>query len=298
MPTCSRREDAIIELFVSAYEDNAWKDSCIKWLDKLNDGAVDAFVTRPDGKTLAIEHTLIEPFVGEREDLERSKRFQRIEDDPALRQIDRIVNIDVPRGALPKGTPWNAIVTCVQRWLQANLPQLREGEEFHDCPIKGPGIAKPFTMKLYIDVIHSKGFVGGPLIRRWGSTNVDATVEKALTAKLPKLAETPADVRILLLERNQWSLSEAQIWQEIQRRAADFPLLGEISEIWFAETVFYDVSTNPNWRGYLGFKQYARDEARLVANMKFMRGVLVSRPRHRIAEVTPESRLVLGGGHV
>ena len=284
MPTSKRREDAIIKLFVSAYEDCAWKDSHIVWLDRAKDGAVEALVIRPDGKTLAIEHTLIESFVGEREDLERSKIFQDIEGDPALRQVDRIVHIDVPRGALPKGTPWNAIVTCVQRWLQANLAQLREGEGFHDCRIAGSGIGSPFTMRLHIKVINSKGSVGGPLIRRWGPTNVDATVKKALTAKLPKLAKTPAAVRILLLERNQFSLSEARIWQEILRTAADFPLLGKIAEIWFAETVFYDVSTNPNWRGYLGFNQYAGDEARLVASMGFMRGVLISRSRDGIAE--------------
>ena len=297
MPTRSRREDAIIERFVSAYEDCAWKNSHIYWLDRVKDGAVEALVTRPDGKTLAIEHTLIEAFVGEREDLKRFERFLHIEKDPALLQVDRIVYIDVPRGALPKRTPWNAIVTCVQRWLQANLAQLGEGDGYHDCTIAGQGIAKPFTMKLHIRVIPSKGSVRGPLIRRWGPTNVDATVEKALTAKLPKLAKTPADVRILLLERNQLSLREEQIWQEIQRRAADFPLLSEIVEIWFAETVFYDVPTDPNWCGYLGFKQYAGDEARLMASMEFMHGVLISRSRDGIAEVTPESRLVLGGGH-
>ena len=212
-----------------------------------------------------------------------------IEDDPDLRQPDRIVYINVPRGALPNRTRWDAIVTCVHRWLQANLAQLGEGEEHHDCPIAGPDIAKPFTMKLHIRIIHSKGYVGGPLIRRWGPTNVDATVEKALKAKLPKLAKTPADVRILLLERSQWSLSEAQIWQEIRCRAADFPLLGEIAEIWFAETVFYDVSIDPNWRDYLGFKRYAGDEARLMESMEFMRGVLIPSSRHEIVEVTPEN---------
>ena len=289
MPTSSRREDAIIELFVSAYEDCTWKDSHIDWLDRAKDGAVEALVIRPDGKTLAIEHTLIESFVGEREDLERFKRFLCIEDDPALCQADRIVYINVPRDALLKGTQWDAIVTCVQDWLRANLTQLGEGDGHHDCPIAGPGIAKPSTMKLHIRIICSKGSVGGPLIRRWGPTNVDATVEKALAAKLPKLAETPADVRILLLERNQWSLSETQIWQEIQRRAADFPLLGKIAEIWFAETVFYDGPTDPNWRGYLGFKQYTGDEARLMASMEFMRGVLIPRSPHGIAEVTLEN---------
>ena len=277
MPTSNRREDTIINLFVSAYEDCAWKNSCIDWLDRVTDGAVDALITRTDGKSLAIEHTLIESFVGERTDLERFKNFLCIEDDPALCQADRIVDINVPRDALLKGTQWDAIVTCVRDWLRANLAQLGEGDGHHDCPIAGPGIAKPSTMKLHIRIIHSKGSDRGPIVRRYGPTNVGGSVEKALTAKLPKLAKTPADESILMLERNQWSLNEAQIWQEIQRRAADFPLLTQITEIWFADTVLYDGSTDPNWCGYLGFTQYAGDEARLVASMEFMRGVLISR---------------------
>ena len=284
MPTSKRREDAIIKLFVSAYEDCAWKASHIVWLDHETDGSVDALVTRTDGKTLAIEHTLIESFVGERDDLERSKKFQCIEDDPDLRQADRLVYINVPRGALPNRTRWDVIVTCVHRWLQANFAQLGEGEGHHDCPIAGPDIAKPFTMKLHIRIIHSKDSDRGPLIRRYGPTDIGGSVEKALEAKLPKLAETPADVRILLLERSQWSLSETQIWQEIQSRRVAFPLLTEIDEIWFAETIFYDVPTDPNWRDYLGLNQYAGDEERLVASMEFMRGVLISRSRDGIAE--------------
>ena len=294
MPTSVRREDAIIKLFVSAYEDNAWKDSCIKWLDKLKDGAVDAHVTRTDGKTLAIEHTLIEPFVGEREDLERFKKsFLHIEYDPSLRQSDRVVYINVPRGALPKGTQWNSIVTCVKRWLQVNLAQLNEGDGYHDCPIKGPGITHPSTMKLHIRIVHAKGLNRGPVIRRYGQTDVGGSVEKALKDKLPKLAKTPADVRILMLERSQFPLIESEIWQEIQRRAADFPRFTKINETWFAETVFYDGPADPNWCGYLGFNRYAGNEALLAASMEFMHGVLISRSRDGIVEVTPESRLIL-----
>ena len=294
MPTSSRREDTIINLFVSAYEDYAWKDSCIEWLDKLKDGAVDALVTRTDGKTLAIEHTLIESFVGEREDQERFKSFLPIEDDPSLRQADRAVYINVPRGALPKGTQWNSIVTCLKRWLQANLVQLSEGDAYHDCPIKGPGITQPYKMKLHIRIVHAKGLDRGPLIRRYGRTDVGGSVEKALKNKLPKLAKTPADVRILMLERGQFSLLESEIWQEIQRHAADFPLFTKINETWFAETVFYDGPADPNCCGYLGFNQYSGNDARLVASMEFMGGVLISRSRDGIVEVTPESRPMLG----
>ena len=279
MPTKSRREDAIIELFVSAYEGSDWENSQICWLDHVKDGAVDALVTRSDGKTLAIEHTLIESFLGEREDFEGFKRFLRIEDDPALQQTDRIVYIDVPRNALTKSksknTSWDAIVTCVQRWLQVNLAQLREGDGYYYCPVAGHRIAKPFTVKLYIKIISSEGAVRKPLIRRYGSFDIEATVEKALLAKLPKLANTAADMRILLLERNQWSLDEKRIWQAIQQRAAAFPLLSKIDEIWFAETVFYDASTNPNWRDYLRFSQYAGDDAQLMAKMAFRHGKLI-----------------------
>ena len=69
MPTKSRREDTFIERFLSAYENGSWADAKICWLDKKIDGAVEALATRrSDGKTLAIEHTIIEPFVSDKED--------------------------------------------------------------------------------------------------------------------------------------------------------------------------------------------------------------------------------------
>ena len=285
MPSKSRREDAIIKLFVSAYAESAWKGSHIRWLDRERDGAVDALVTRSDGKTLAIEHTLIEPFKGDRENLESvfKKLQQRIENDPALRQTDRItqvnVNIDVPPDALPKrrkSRSWDTIGACVQQWLRDNLAQLGEGSGFHNCHIdEGHGIVKPFSMKLYVKIISSKGSDGSLLIRRYGPTKVNVTVEKALTAKLGKLVNTPADMRILLLERNQWGLNEEEIWQEIQRQKKNFPRLIDVDEIWIAETIFYDTSTNPDWHGYLDFKCYSDGAARPVASMEFIHGQLM-----------------------
>jgi hypothetical protein len=57
---------------------------------------------------------------------------------------------------------------------------------------------------------------------------------------VPKLAKTIADRRILLLERREWTLSEDQIADEIERARSAFPQLNQIHEIWFAETVFYE----------------------------------------------------------
>jgi hypothetical protein len=81
MPTKSRPEDVLVELFLSAYDHNTWQGCEVDWLDRRQDGGVEVVAARADGKTLAIEHTLIESFVGEREDLERSKAFFPIEED-------------------------------------------------------------------------------------------------------------------------------------------------------------------------------------------------------------------------
>jgi hypothetical protein len=65
MPTSSRREDAIVEAFLSRYEDGSWADARLEWLDKIMDGAVEVRATRSsDGKRVAVEHTIIEPFTG------------------------------------------------------------------------------------------------------------------------------------------------------------------------------------------------------------------------------------------
>src|SRR5438552_15619191 len=71
MPTRPSREDDFIGPFLSAYEDGNWADSEATKpdaIDRINP-AVDKLATRKsDGRTLAIEHTIIEPFIGDKED--------------------------------------------------------------------------------------------------------------------------------------------------------------------------------------------------------------------------------------
>src|ERR1017187_6108239 len=71
MQTGLSREDAFILPFLSAYEDGTWADAETRKPDALDraNPAVDRIATRKvDGKTLAIEHTIIEPFVGDQEE--------------------------------------------------------------------------------------------------------------------------------------------------------------------------------------------------------------------------------------
>ncbi len=46
-------------------EDDAWRNAALKFPDETEDGGIDGFAERSDKATLAIEHTVVEPFVGD-----------------------------------------------------------------------------------------------------------------------------------------------------------------------------------------------------------------------------------------
>jgi hypothetical protein len=82
-----RNDQQFVKLFLSAHDQFSWRDAEIEWLDQQVEGAVEARATRrSDENTLAIEHTLIEPF---REDKSDFTLFEQhllpIEDDESLR---------------------------------------------------------------------------------------------------------------------------------------------------------------------------------------------------------------------
>jgi hypothetical protein len=56
-------ERPLIKMLLSAYENDRWKDASLNWIEESEENAVEVIATRSDGATLALEHTLIEPFV-------------------------------------------------------------------------------------------------------------------------------------------------------------------------------------------------------------------------------------------
>jgi len=106
------------------------------------------------------------------------------------------------------------------------------------------------------------------LRRFYEDDSLGVVVEKALRKKLPKLANTLADQRLLLLKREQWQLDELRIWREIDARKTEFVELDKI-QIWFAETVFYARE------GAVEFNQYENN--RPVRSLQFFNGRLKSK---------------------
>ena len=64
------KERPIIRMLLSACDNAAWKDAHLDWVEEKQDGAVEVIATATDGRKLALEHTVIQPFVGEKFDSE------------------------------------------------------------------------------------------------------------------------------------------------------------------------------------------------------------------------------------
>lgn len=237
-----RDEQVFIRRFVSAYENFAWAGSKIDPLDERTDGAIEALITRSDGLTMAIEHTLIEPFVGDKSDFAAFEQAmcRRIEEDLALRVPNTGIIVYMPVGVLEGRKPAqrNLIIDSIHSWIRNNRLHLHEGMHRYPCDVAG---MEP--VKLTVDRTkfgHLQSDPGSVLVRRQQVTNdFDKVIEKALQKKLGKLVSTEADRHILFLERDQFGFMPDLMFAEIERQRPNFPLLEKIDEIWHVETIGY-----------------------------------------------------------
>jgi hypothetical protein len=275
MPTKPRKETKrLIELFISAYENDSWKGAHLDWLDERQDGAVEVLATRSDGKTLAIEHTIIQPFVGDKEDFAFfAPMFLPIENDKSLLVPNLWIRVFVPVGTLHgrKLSVRDAIVRDVHDWLKKNRLSLANGSSEHQCTVGGITGKPNFTLTLTVKVVPLPGAGSLHVRRQQVDNNLGDVVEKALRKKLPKLVKTLADKRILLLERQHMNLLPKSICDEIEKRKSIFPELADVHEIWVTETMFYEKENED----YVGFELY--ENGCLVQRFDFQDGQLFMR---------------------
>lgn len=292
MPTESPREGYLIGPFLSAYENGTWADAEVIKPDAIDrkNPAVDQLATRRfDKKRLAIEHTIIEPFVGDKKDFALFKAaFLGIETDKSLLVPGRWIQVFVPVGTLQnrrKKVTRDAIVQSVHRWIKSNSPAFRDGTSQHRCVIAGVPGTPAFDITLTLKVVPLQpGSAAGPgglhVRRQQVESNLGEVIEKALSMKLPKLVNTEADMRILLLERQHMNLYPQDILDEIEKRRASFPALAHIDEIWIVETMFYGTAFGG---AYLRFERY--ENGIEITSFDFDGGKLLTKFEDGIPEV-------------
>src|SRR6266566_3766238 len=144
------RERPLIEMFLSAYENDTWKGASLDWVEEKQDGAVELVATSVSGRNLALEHTLIQPFVGEKFDSEAFiKAFGRIEKNPALVLPERNLYVIIPVHAIPKGYNWDEVGEDVLAWLVLNhAGTSKEGESEYTFPVGSKSKNGPLLLKI------------------------------------------------------------------------------------------------------------------------------------------------------
>lgn len=282
-PHPSRRERPLIELFLTAYDDGAYRGCVLDWLEDREDGAVEVLATSATGQTLAIEHTLIEPFAGEKRDSHRFvQAFSRVEHDEALIVPERDVEICIPVDALPNGVDWNEVGEDLRTWIADHQQSLQEGISQHACITARCSKRGPISLEIVVSVTCMPGTPGRCRVARYCvPETLTEGVARALRAKLPKLVNTRADTRVLLLERDQWFPSVLKIFSLIVDLCDTFPEMKQVDAIWFANTA--GLATED----YVGF--YLVDRRGVAAILNFKGGLLTSKRDDR--GLTPDDHV-------
>jgi hypothetical protein len=272
----SPRERVFIEMLLSEYEHGAWKSAVPDWLEERMDSAVEVLATRADGTTVAIEHTIVQPFVGEKTDSNTfGKAFGLIEKNPDLAVPERDMIVAIPVGAIPVGYKWEEVGNDLLAWLKANHRLApKDGESTHLVPVGSSSKLGPLSLRIKLQTSHLPGHPGLTVISRGPMPkNLGDIVEEALNRKLPKLVNTVADRRILLFERQHVSLGDMQIMKEIEKLWSYFPQLDDVHEIWIVDTSILDSE------GWIYFRHMDRNRG-LIESLSFEKGVLKMRRDH------------------
>ncbi len=259
-------------MLLSAYENGAWKTASLDWVEEKQDGAVEVIATKADGTKLALEHTLIQPFVGEKFDSEAFiKAFGRIEKNPIFDLPERHLDVIIPVHAIPKGYRWDEVGDDLLNWLLAYHARApKEGESEYTIPVGRSSKNGPLDLKIRLRATKLRGRAGNCLISRDGMpADLGAVVEKALKTKIPKLVKTAAEKRILLLERDQICLGDGEVYREVVRLAPRFPDVARVDEIWQANT---SILASDGWAYFT-----LMDGRGLVESLSFENGVLKTR---------------------
>ena len=237
---------------MTAYTD---KDVINHWLrlhNRLTDGTyqvvswpdddsskknVDALCHNSEGRTLAIEHTLIEPYPGHKEDTVRFlKTLAVLENHAGLVQKGFFVNVAQPVGAIPKGIKWDEVPLAMIAQLAPVLPALPEGAQ--TLTVSGP----KWSLDLRVSKMRTAPSDAGSFLtsRIYPGDPGPELMLAAMERKIPKLAAASADKKILLLEKDAVAGTVEAQFELLPDEPKVQAWLRSIDEIWTVNTAGLD----------------------------------------------------------
>jgi len=234
-----QRDKQLVQLFVggyngvmsSSYEIRSWPDVVERTAQ-----AVEAIAVDDAGARLAIEHTLLQPFVKERDDSQRFlAAIAPLEKDTALVQEKWDIDVITAVGAVPTGVKWEEVFQNVRAWLRNNLELLPPGVSTH----RVEGL--PFDLFISIQKTYVPDSSGSFFVmRHLPPDTLDEVMRIAFSRKIPKLTSTKAERRVLLLEKADIVNSYARIREVIEKVGPEFSEFSNLDEIWLVDTVAWE----------------------------------------------------------
>ncbi len=235
-----KTDQRIVEVFVlnelSRTRDEAFTITARPDQTERRREAVEAIATGKSGRTIAIEHTLLQDFPGERGDATRLRAaIAPLEQDPSIRLERADLLIVVEPFAVPDGVDWAGIPGSISAHLAPAKDSLPEGWSRHVVRYAGIDL----TLEIERTAENLPGVPGVVFVARsWPGTPLAEIVEIALKRKLGKLVATDADARILLLERLAIPMGcpPQRVGEAIEVLRPNYPALEQIDEVWVAYT--------------------------------------------------------------
>jgi hypothetical protein len=228
----------LIDLFVGGLNRKAGSNYvllCHPDEENRQEEAVDAIYSDPAIGEVAVEHTLLQMFEGQRwDDVPFNRVFGQLWSDKTLRVPGRRIVLFVHPFSIPKGVDWSLAGQKVGEWFGSVRLMLPDGESEHT--IQG----LPFDLRLTVDSMdisrcfpRLQGVVW--VVRTLPDGSCRDLVRTVLRTKLTKLVGTLADRHILLVEcATPWSYLE--ITEAMESVGPEFPKLAEIETIWVVDT--------------------------------------------------------------
>jgi hypothetical protein len=194
-----RDDIELVKMFLAGFKDEngrAYKLKARPDVTERKEKAVEAIAESEDSHTLAIEHTYIQPFQGERADaIPFQTVFEQLRTDSDLSVPNRFIDVIVPAFAVEKGVNWKEVAQKVREWfLKVRDSFPKEGENWYGIPDVG------FKLDVLVQTFDLPETNGVLLASRQlpKGDPFRAVLQTALEQKVPKLTATSADGHILL----------------------------------------------------------------------------------------------------
>jgi hypothetical protein len=233
MMSFDESEKAVVEHFITRYNEYHCSSYCVQnWPDEIdrNRKAIDA-VAKDGTATLGIEHTLLQPFLGEKQDSSIFKEtFGPLDQRADLILPNYHVDLILLPHAIAKGFDWSRVGPAVEAWYLSEQHALPLGKSNHQVPIS------PVVLFIAVD----KAYLPGPgsfLVQRFmPADSLEAVISTALARKIPKLISTLVDSRVLLLEQDSPVRCWTDVGESLRRLERECPDLDKVDEIWVIRT--------------------------------------------------------------